>query len=206
MVWAGCGHCYRGLFVCCWHRWQEGRRHYLDKAQGLWKGNTSSLLNENHFSVTAHVRFFSSSVEIHAFLFVWVHLQSLFRFSPLVRCASLLSRSAVSDSLWPPGLQPTKLLCPRDSPGKKTGVGCHFLLHKIFLIQGSNLCLLHFQQILYPLSHLGSVSSIKREFINPQYGVCFKLWDGLRVMKMQTLWMKGTPGTTSTVSRLRTWL
>ena len=26
------------------------------------------------------------------------------------------------------GLQPTKLLCPWDSPGKNTGVGCHFLL------------------------------------------------------------------------------
>ena len=25
--------------------------------------------------------------------------------------------------------QPTRLLCPQDSPGKKTGVGCHCLLH-----------------------------------------------------------------------------
>ena len=29
-----------------------------------------------------------------------------------------------------------------DSPGKNTGVGCHALLQGIFLIQGSNLCLL----------------------------------------------------------------
>ena len=29
----------------------------------------------------------------------------------------------------PHGQQPTRLLCPRDSPGKNTGVGCHFLLH-----------------------------------------------------------------------------
>ena len=28
----------------------------------------------------------------------------------------------------PRGLQPTRLLHPRDSPGKNTGVGCHFLL------------------------------------------------------------------------------
>ena len=27
------------------------------------------------------------------------------------------------------GLEPARLLCPWDSPGKKTGVGCHFLLH-----------------------------------------------------------------------------
>ena len=35
----------------------------------------------------------------------------------------------MSDSLWPHGLQPTRLLCPWDFPGKSTGVGCHCLLH-----------------------------------------------------------------------------
>ena len=38
------------------------------------------------------------------------------------------SRSVVSDSLWPHGLQPTRLLHPWDFPGKRTGVGCHHLL------------------------------------------------------------------------------
>ena len=36
--------------------------------------------------------------------------------------------SAVSDSQWPHGPQPSRLLCPRDFPGKGTGVGCHRLL------------------------------------------------------------------------------
>ena len=36
-----------------------------------------------------------------------------------------------------------------DSPGKNTGVGCHFLLQGIFLIQELNLGLLHCRQILY---------------------------------------------------------
>ena len=39
-----------------------------------------------------------------------------------------VSRSVEPDSLWPHGLQPTRLLCPWDFPGKDTGVGCHFLL------------------------------------------------------------------------------
>ena len=39
-----------------------------------------------------------------------------------------VSRSVVPDSLQPPGQQPTRLPCPWDSPGKNTGVGCHFLL------------------------------------------------------------------------------
>ena len=36
--------------------------------------------------------------------------------------------SVVSDSVRPQRWQPTRLLCPWDSPGKNTGVGCHFLL------------------------------------------------------------------------------
>ena len=36
-----------------------------------------------------------------------------------------------------------------DSPGKNTGVGCHFLLQGIFQNQGSNPCLLHGRHILY---------------------------------------------------------
>ena len=36
--------------------------------------------------------------------------------------------SVVSDSVGPHRRQPTRLPCPWDSPGKNTGVGCHFLL------------------------------------------------------------------------------
>jgi len=38
------------------------------------------------------------------------------------------SRSVVSDSVWPHGLQCTRLLHPWDFPGKSTGVGCYRLL------------------------------------------------------------------------------
>ena len=40
-------------------------------------------------------------------------------------CAFVL---VVSDSLQPHRLQPARPLCPWDSPGKKAGAGCHFLL------------------------------------------------------------------------------
>ena len=46
------------------------------------------------------------------------------------------------------GLYTARLLCPWDFPGKKTGVGCHFLLQGIFLTQGLNLGLLHCRQTL----------------------------------------------------------
>ena len=38
------------------------------------------------------------------------------------------SRSVLSDSSRPHGLQPTRLLCPWDFPGKSTGMACHCLL------------------------------------------------------------------------------
>ena len=64
--------------------------------------------------------------------------------------------SVVSSSFRPHGLWPAGLLCPWDSPGKNTGVGCHFLLQGIFPTGGSNQGLPHCRQILYHLSHQGS--------------------------------------------------
>ena len=65
----------------------------------------------------------------------------------------------MSDSLWPHGLQPARLLCPWNSPGKNTGVGCHALFQGIFPTQGLNPCLsflLRWQVDSLPLGHLGS--------------------------------------------------
>ena len=52
-----------------------------------------------------------------------------------------------------PHLFKSRLLCPWNSPGKNTGVGCHSLPQGIFPVQESNLSLLHCRQILYCLSH-----------------------------------------------------
>ena len=46
----------------------------------------------------------------------------------------------MSDSLWPHGLYPTRLLCPWDSPSKSTGVSCHALLQGVFPTQRQNPC------------------------------------------------------------------
>ena len=50
----------------------------------------------------------------------------------------VLSPSIVSYSLRPHGLEPTRLLCPWDSPSNNTGVDCNFLLQGIFLTWGLN--------------------------------------------------------------------
>ena len=49
-----------------------------------------------------------------------------------------VSYSVMSSSLFPHGLQPAKLLCPWNSPGKDTGVDNHFHLHRISPTQESN--------------------------------------------------------------------
>ena len=66
------------------------------------------------------------------------------------------NHSVILDSLWPHGLQPARLLCPWNFPGKNTGEGCCFLLLWIFPTQGSNLGLPHCRQIIYHVSHKGS--------------------------------------------------
>ena len=68
-------------------------------------------------------------------------------------CNPVLSRSVVSDTVWPHGLQPASFLCPWDSPGKNIGVGSHSLLQGIFPTQGSNPGLLYCRWILYCVSH-----------------------------------------------------
>ena len=74
--------------------------------------------------------------------------------------------SDMSNCLWSHGLQPTSLLCPWNSSGKNTGVGCHALLQGIFPTQGSSpqlLHLLHWQAGSLPLAPPGK----------PIYGLFF---------------------------------
>ena len=78
----------------------------------------------------------------------------------------------VSSSVQPHKRQPTRLLCPWDSPGKNTGVGCHFLL------QGTHACLValvlsnsvrtHGQQptrLLCPQNSLGKNTGVVCHFL-----------------------------------------
>ena len=70
-------------------------------------------------------------------------------------CVSLL---VMSDSLWTHGLWPARLLCPWNSPGKNTWMGCHSLLQRSFSTQSLSPALLHCRKILYHLNYQGSPS------------------------------------------------
>ena len=69
--------------------------------------------------------------------------------------------SVVSNSFCLYGLWPTRVLCPWNFPDKNARVGCHFLLQGIFLTQGLNPHLLHWQADSLPLSHLGSLIIVR---------------------------------------------
>ena len=67
-------------------------------------------------------------------VFMTQYLGSQCDFFPVSKSVEIesVSRSVMSDSFQPHGLQPTRLLCPRDFPGENTGVDCHFLLQGIW--------------------------------------------------------------------------
>ena len=90
---------------------------------------------------------------------VWDCLQDPIQVVLVRSLPCTLSSSVVSNSLRPHELQPSRLLCPWNFPGKNTEMGCHFLLQGIFPTQESNpplLDLLPWQEDSLPLSHWGS--------------------------------------------------
>ena len=118
---------------------------------GSFRCSEMSLLqflqySSKYFSWLVIARHYWSYLSKHAFLefYLPVFKLELIYYSG-VCTLSCVSRVRLFATPW---MSPARCLCPWDSPGKNTGVGCHFLLQGIFPIQGSNprlLCLLHWQ-------------------------------------------------------------
>ena len=68
---------------------------------------------------------------------VWHSYPWRFHSSPALSLLLLSRFSRVRLCVWPHRRQPTRLLCPWDSPGKNTGVDCHFLLQCMKVKSGS---------------------------------------------------------------------
>ena len=90
----------------------------------LVKDSCMKLIN---ISITSQIYLFI----IYLFFF-WLVRTFQWKKSESITC------SVKSNSLWPHGLQPTRLLFPWNSPGKNTGVGSQSLLPGIFPTQRSN--------------------------------------------------------------------
>ena len=135
----------------------------------------------------------------------WGGMISLWRSKPPEHPSfCVLSCSVMSDSFRPHGLQPAKLLCPWDSPGKNSGVGCHFLLWGIFLTQGLSPRLLcfhwqagsilvpppwNFHQLLRLTDVLNSCSTEDPEwYINCLYGTLINQTDKMILIRTNLLY------------------
>ena len=87
----------------------------------------------------------------------------------------------MSSSVWPHRRQPTRLLCPWGSPGRNTGMGCHFLSSACMhakLLQSSLTVRLHRQQptrLLHPQDSLGKNTGVG----------CHTTWMNLKDIKLK---------------------
>ena len=111
----------------------------------------------HHFRKCPHSLWFNQRLDVGFSLASFTNFTDFQRPQRTALHAQLLQ--SCPDSLRPYGLQPTRLLCSWDSPGKNARTGCYFLLQGIFLILRSNsclLCLLHWQADSLPLCHLRS--------------------------------------------------
>ena len=119
-------------------------RHYssppmLEQAAGsaarLQLSNPSRVLGLNRSATSCEILGNWLNLWVLFFFFFFFNL---YNGNSDIYCMCRLSHSVVSHSWSPHELQPVRLFCTWDFPGKKTGVACHFLLQGIFQTQRSN--------------------------------------------------------------------
>ena len=121
------------------HNWVTNTSLHLISPKGLISKIHKELLQLNSYKINKEVKNTHSNLKANNSFKKWE--TSFFKEDIQVakkhrkRCSSHEScmhacsvASVVSNSLRPHGLHPARLLCPWDSPGKDTGVGCHALL------------------------------------------------------------------------------
>ena len=97
---------------------------------GAWKaafhGVAKSQIRLNDFTFPFHFQALEKEMAIHSSILAWRIAMDRGAWWATVCCCCYVA-SVVPDSVQPHRRQPTRLPRPWDSPGKNTGVGCHFL-------------------------------------------------------------------------------
>ena len=126
--------CAAGNIIIPIVNWEAGTWPHSVTCPGSHTGKGSRTLSSLSLESLGCPLTGSRRSPFHCWPYVSVNFFSQWHFSRV--CVKLLH---LCPTLRPCGLQPTRLLCPWDSPGKNSGVGFHALLQGIF----PNPCLLH---------------------------------------------------------------
>ena len=106
-------------FDCGCRMWERRRKYSLQMTKVEGKEKNGHLYQRKVINIS-----FAHNLVKHMFL-----PEFLMKGSVLVTSVTAAAKSLQScPTVWPHGLQPTRLLCPWNFPGKSTGVGCHCLL------------------------------------------------------------------------------
>ena len=116
--------------------WASSGRWWRTGRPGFWPSVQTGFCSHKELDTTQQLNNTDLNTKLNLLTFYKKLQEIIFVTFGCVRACSVAS--AVSDSVWPYGLQPVRLLCPWDSSGKNTRVGCHALLQGIFLTQGSH--------------------------------------------------------------------
>ena len=99
--------------------------------EGEWKymSNLFSMIPVEYLKIYLHkTNVFMQIHVINGKHFKWAYSNTWWINTKCYCCCCHQVNSVMSDSVQPQRRQPTRLPHPWDSPGKNTGVGCHFLL------------------------------------------------------------------------------
>ena len=81
---------------------------------------------------------------IYTYIYIYTHT----RVCVCVCVCVCVSCSVVSSSVRPHGWQTTRLLCPWNSPGKNTGMGCHCLLQYTYIYTHNGILVIKKNEIM----------------------------------------------------------
>ena len=97
---------------------------------------------------------------------------------------NMCSVTVVSDSLWPHGLQPARLLCLWNFPGKNIRVDCHFLLQTHSM-----------SQVLFLYSFYREGNKMSEKLNNLPKGQMYPFWEARQRLEWDALcppvWLDG---------------
>ena len=115
-------------FKSMWTKKSQMSKLDLEKAEGAQIKLPTSQKKQESSRETSTSAFLTTPNTLK----VWISTNwKILKEMEIIYCCCCKVASVMSNSVRPHRWQPTRLRRPWDSPGKNTGVGCHFLLQRM---------------------------------------------------------------------------